>query len=74
MGYNASVVSVLRLFLLRHGETESSRTQRFTGSRDIGLTALGQRQAEAAATVLPTPLHAVYASPLERTRMTAEVK
>jgi probable phosphoglycerate mutase len=71
--YNAPVVSVLRLFVLRHGETELSRTRRFTGTRDIGLTALGQRQAQAAAAALPTPLHAVYASPLERTRTSAEV-
>src|SRR6185436_12047429 len=70
--YNASVVSVLRLILLRHGETDSSRARRFTGSRDVELTALGQRQAEAAAAVVPAPIHAVYASPLERTRTTAE--
>ena len=72
MRYNASVVSVLRLFVLRHGETESSRARRFTGARDVGLTALGQRQAEAAAAVLPTPIHAIYAGPLERARTSAE--
>ena len=71
--YNASVVSVLRLFVLRHGETEFSRTRRFTGARDVGLTTLGQRQAEAAAAVVPTPLHAIYASPLERARTSAEI-
>ena len=73
MRYNASVVSVLRLFVLRHGETEWSRARRFTGARDIGLTALGQRQAEAAAAALPTPLAAIYASPLERARTSADV-
>ena len=72
MRYNASVVSVLRLILLRHGETDSSRARRFTGSRDVGLTPFGQRQAEAAAAVMAAPIHAVYASPLERTRTTAE--
>ena len=72
MRYNVSVVSVLRLFVLRHGETESTRARRFTGARDVGLTALGQRQAEAAAAVLPAPLHAIYASPLERARISAE--
>ena len=71
--YNASVVSVFRLFVLRHGETESSRARRFTGSQDIGLTPLGERQTEAmAATLASTPLQAVYASPLERTRTGAE--
>ena len=66
-------MSALRLFLLRHGETESSRERRFTGSRDVPLTPVGQRQAEAAAAALATsPLHAVYASPLERARTSAE--
>ncbi|MBM3221575.1 MAG: histidine phosphatase family protein [Candidatus Rokubacteria bacterium] len=72
--YNAPVVSVLRLFVLRHGETESSRERRFTGRRDIALTPAGQRQAEAAAEALASAgLQAVYASPLERTRATAEL-
>jgi broad specificity phosphatase PhoE len=66
-------VSVLRLFVLRHGETESSRGRRFTGGRDVPLTALGQRQADAAAVALtPVALDAVYASGLERARTTAE--
>lgn len=67
-------MSVLRLFVLRHGETESSRDRRFTGGRDVALTPVGQRQADAAAAALATVgLHAVYASPLERTRATAEL-
>jgi ribonuclease H / adenosylcobalamin/alpha-ribazole phosphatase len=67
-------VSVLRLFVLRHGETESSRDRRFTGGRDVLLTPAGQRQAEAAAAVLSTVgLQAVYTSPLARTRTSAEI-
>jgi broad specificity phosphatase PhoE len=67
-------VSVLRLFVLRHGETESSRDRRFTGGRDVALTPAGQRQAEAAAVALATVgLQAVYASPLERARTSAEL-
>jgi broad specificity phosphatase PhoE len=67
-------VSTLRLFVLRHGETEWSRTRRFTGARDIGLTGRGQQQAEAAGAVLTgLAIHAVYASPLERTRTFAEL-
>ena len=74
MRYNASVVSTLRLFVLRHGETDSSRTRRFTGACDVGLTARGQQQADAAAVALAgLPVHAVYASPMERTRSFAEV-
>ena len=64
---------MLRLFVLRHGETESSRERRFTGGRDVPLTSAGQGQAEAAAAALATvTLHAVYASPLERARTSAE--
>lgn len=66
-------MSVLRLFVLRHGETESSRARRFTGGRDVPLTPTGQRQADAVAAALAgVALQAVYASPLERTRTTAE--
>ena len=66
-------MSVVRLFVLRHGETDSSRERRFTGGRDVELTPLGQRQAEAAAAALATTqFHAIYASPLERTRTSAE--
>ena len=74
MRYTASVVSVMRLFVLRHGETEWSRTRRFTGARDIELTVRGQQQAEAASAALASlTIHAVYASPLERARTSAEV-
>ena len=66
-------MNTLRLFVLRHGETESSRDRRFTGGRDVALTVAGQAQAEAAAALLAaTPLDAVYASPLERARTSAE--
>jgi broad specificity phosphatase PhoE len=64
----------MRLFVLRHGETEWSRTRRFTGARDIALTARGQQQAEAASAALAgLTVHGVYASPLERARTSAEV-
>ena len=72
--YNASVVNALRLFVLRHGETEWSRTRRFTGTRDVVLTPKGQLQAEAAGAALAgLTINGVYASPLERTRTSAEV-
>jgi probable phosphoglycerate mutase len=65
---------VLWLFVLRHGETESSRARQVTGGRDVALTSTGQRQAEAAAATLATTgLQAVYTSPLERTRTMAEI-
>ena len=72
--YNASVVSTLRLFVLRHGETEWSRTRRFSGARDVPLTARGHHEAEAASVALADlPIRAVYASPLERARVCADV-
>ncbi|PYN89838.1 MAG: hypothetical protein DMD87_03875 [Candidatus Rokuibacteriota bacterium] len=64
----------LRLFVVRHGETEWVRERRFAGSRDIPLTEAGREQCAAAARALAgTPVAAVYASPLERARASAEV-
>jgi broad specificity phosphatase PhoE len=63
----------LRLFVLRHGETAWSRERRFTGARDVPLSDAGRRQCEqVAAALAPAPLGAVYASPQERARTTAE--
>ena len=67
-------MSKLRLFVIRHGETASSRERRFAGSRDIPLTDDGLRQCEAVACALTESfVTAVYASPLERARASAEV-
>jgi probable phosphoglycerate mutase len=66
-------VTTFRLFVLRHGETEWSRARRFAGRRDVPLSAEGRRQCEAAAQALAgTGAAAVYASPLERARTSAE--
>jgi len=67
-------VSKLRLFVVRHGETAWSRERRFAGSRDVALEPEGLRQCEAVARALaPQAVVAVYASPLERARASAEV-
>jgi probable phosphoglycerate mutase len=64
----------LRAFVLRHGETQWARERRFAGSRDVPLSEAGRRQCEAAAAALAgVPVSAVYASPLERARTSAEV-
>jgi len=59
---------------VRHGETEWVRERRFAGSRDIPLTETGRDQCAAVARALAgTTVAAVYASPLERARASAEV-
>jgi broad specificity phosphatase PhoE len=64
----------MRLFAVRHGATEFSRERRFAGSRDVPLTTDGRLQAEAVAQALAgTPVAAVYTSPLERARASAEL-
>ena len=66
-------MSTLRLFVIRHGETAWTRERRYSGSRDIPLSPEGQVQAGAAARALvsASPV-AIYSSPLERARSTAE--
>lgn len=67
-------MKALRLLAVRHGATEWSQARRFAGSRDIPLTAQGRLQAEAVAQALSgTAAAAVYTSPLERARTSAEV-
>jgi broad specificity phosphatase PhoE len=62
------------IILVRHGETEWNRVERFRGRADVPLNAAGLAQAEAtgrriAADAIPA---AVYSSPLSRAVKTAE--
>jgi len=67
-------VGKLRVFVIRHGESTWVRERRFAGSRDVPLTHTGRRQCAAVARALAaTGVAAVYASPLERARASAEV-
>ncbi len=60
-------MSERQIVLVRHGETEWSRTGRHTGRTDVALTELGQRQADALGLMLRgRPLAAVLVSPLQR--------
>ena len=62
-----------RVVLVRHGETEWNRVQRFRGRTDIQLNETGRRQARALAKRLSGwPLAAIYSSPLKRALQTAE--
>lgn len=57
----------LRLFFLRHGQTEHFENPPFNGWRDAPLTEYGRRQLEQAAEALsPIGLEAIYSSDLSR--------
>lgn len=61
------------LYLVRHGQTESSARRAYSGRSDIALTAEGYEQAQRAAQQLAgTGIDAVYSSPLTRARHTAQ--
>jgi len=61
-----------RLYLIRHGQTEWNRQERFRGRIDIPLNDAGQAQALAVANYLKTEtIAAVYSSPLQRAVETA---
>ncbi|MFD5225957.1 histidine phosphatase family protein [Microbacterium sp. NPDC058342] len=63
-----------KLVLLRHGETEWSRTGRHTGLTDIPLTAHGEELARAAGELVRGyDFRLVLSSPLQRARRTAEL-
>jgi phosphoserine phosphatase len=62
----------LRIFLVRHGETEWNRIGRFQGRNDQPLNEKGRRQARALAEALKDEhFTALYASPLPRSLETA---
>ena len=63
-----------KLVLLRHGETEWSRTGRHTGLTDIPLTVRGEELARGAGELVRGyDFGLVLTSPLERARRTAEL-
>ena len=73
---HATTVSSLttRIVLVRHGETDWNRDNRFQGHADPPLNDTGRAQASAlAANLAGMALAAAYTSPLRRARETAEV-
>jgi len=64
----------LRLYFIRHGETEWSLSGQYTGRTDIPLTAHGEEAARALGQHLrSTPFARVLTSPLLRARQTCEL-
>ena len=63
----------MNLYLIRHGQTEFSRENRFCGSSDPPLTPAGHAMSDAfAKAYASTAWEAIYTSPLLRSRQTAE--
>ncbi len=63
----------MNLYMVRHGQTAASRENRFSGSSDPSLTAVGEAMAEALATAYASVTwDAIYTSPMQRTRQTAD--
>lgn len=64
----------MKLWLVRHGETEWNASHRYQGFSDIPLNERGLMQAKSAGALLTTePLAAVYSSDLRRAAQTAAV-
>ena len=62
------------LLLARHGQSVSNAVRRFQGVQDVALSDLGALQAEALGRAIRLRrIAAVYTSPLERARRTAEI-
>jgi broad specificity phosphatase PhoE/ribonuclease HI len=72
-GWTGAQGAATRFLLLRHGQTELSRQRRYSGRGNPALTAIGTRQAEAAAQFLAQKggIAAIITSPLQRAYDTA---
>jgi broad specificity phosphatase PhoE len=73
-GVNNATEPTGRIVLVRHGETEWSRSGQHTGTTDLPLTTVGEQQALLLRGALdPTDFGLVLSSPLARARRTAEL-
>ena len=64
----------MKIYLIRHGETDWNLEQRLQGATDIPLNENGLELArETAKGLQDVPFDVVYTSPLTRARQTAEI-
>ncbi|KAI6005814.1 phosphoglycerate mutase-like protein [Pisolithus albus] len=67
-------MTLLRLYIVRHGETDWNRTRRIQGQKDVPLNETGITQAALLAQALKeVPFTRAYTSDLQRASKTAEV-
>jgi phosphoserine phosphatase len=67
-------LKTMRIYLVRHGETEWNKVRRFQGRSNLPLNQEGRKQVRALALALKNiPLMAIYTSPLIRTLETARL-
>jgi probable phosphoglycerate mutase len=65
---------MLRLLVVRHGQTDFNAQRRYQGATDVALNAAGVRQAEALAQRLRADaIDAIVSSPLQRALQTARI-
>ena len=63
----------MRVYVIRHGESETNLSKQFTGWQDVHLTEKGKEQAKRAGLRLQhIPFDKIYSSDLQRARETAE--
>ncbi|TDV72547.1 histidine phosphatase family protein [Pseudomonas sp. LP_7_YM] len=63
----------MRLYVVRHGQTQANAEHRYLGSLDPELTETGREQAVALSLELPDSIDSIVVSPLLRARQTAEI-
>jgi len=64
----------LKLYLVRHGQTDLNKVRRFQGRIDVPLNETGREQAQKLSLRLSSePLDKIFASPLSRAQQTAEI-
>ena len=64
----------MKLYVIRHGESETNRTKHWTGWLDVALTDRGEREAEELRPMLSNiKFDKIYSSDLTRAKKTAEI-